>query len=691
MRIRKIYIENFGKLHHLEMDLKDGLNLVCEANGWGKTTLAAFVKAMFYGLDYTTKRSLKDNERKRYMPWQGGAFGGSLEFETGDGCYRVERFFGARDKEDSFVLYDLETGLLSERYSQRLGGEIFGLDRAAYERSCFLGQQDLAVTVNDSLNAGLTHVEEDAGDMHHYEQAMHSLETRMKYFQKTGGRGQIGKIQEQRSQLKEELAECHQKEIQMRQWQERIQEKAQQEKYLRMQIASLENQEQSFRDYEVRTAQKAQHDLLKKQAVMKEEQLRTTAGELAEYVSVPLKEKVLDQCREQIYQVHTMQMQEEFSEDQVRHTKYEVEKLHQDGKTLKGQNAYWLSVVFGVLGILVGAVFFWMEQVAAGILFAVFGLLGLFYAVWRYRRYKQKWNEWNQELEQAEITYKKAETEHLELQKSRKDLEKKICQTLQVPDQTEFRELEIRWKKMRQETQRYSILKQTYEVHRQEAQRSREDYLEYRNSYPEEEWEKILNVQKPELEKEELCYRRNLYQSQHEEVLEELQDMQNQMMRVREWAERIPELEEEHAYLDQELEKAVCEHRLLEKTMQYLRTARDQFSVRYLRDLQNGIEQYVHTLVPEVKLAPTVDVKLKVGFQEAGTTRDLESLSAGWQDLIQLAERFSIVDALYQEEQPVLILDDPFVNLDDRKRRRAMRLLNDMAEKRQMIYFTCRS
>jgi len=86
-----------------------------------------------------------------------------------------------------------------------------------------------------------------------------------------------------------------------------------------------------------------------------------------------------------------------------------------------------------------------------------------------------------------------------------------------------------------------------------------------------------------------------------------------------------------------------------------------------------------------------VDVKLNVRVREAGAARDLEALSAGWQDLLQIAERFSIIDSLFRGEQPVLILDDPFVNLDDEKRAKAMELLEEMAEKRQMIYFTCRS
>ena len=194
MRIQKIEIVNFGKLSAFEMEFEAGLNTIQADNGWGKSTLAAFLKAMFYGLDYTTKHSLKENERKKYFPWQGGAFGGSMVFSVGDKSYRVERFFGAKDKEDTFTLYDLETGLQSEDYSERLGEELFHLDRAAFSQSSYFAQQDFLPVLNDSLNAGLTHVEEHAGDIQNYEKAYASLGDRMKFYQKTGDRAEIARL-----------------------------------------------------------------------------------------------------------------------------------------------------------------------------------------------------------------------------------------------------------------------------------------------------------------------------------------------------------------------------------------------------------------------------------------------------------------------------------------------------------------
>lgn len=81
MRILSCHIENFGKLHDYSADFRDGANIVCQENGWGKSTFVAFLRAMFYGLEGDRKRSLEENERKRYKPWQGGVFGGQLVFE----------------------------------------------------------------------------------------------------------------------------------------------------------------------------------------------------------------------------------------------------------------------------------------------------------------------------------------------------------------------------------------------------------------------------------------------------------------------------------------------------------------------------------------------------------------------------------------------------------------------------------
>ena len=44
---------------------------------------------------------------------------------------------------------------------------------------------------------------------------------------------------------------------------------------------------------------------------------------------------------------------------------------------------------------------------------------------------------------------------------------------------------------------------------------------------------------------------------------------------------------------------------------------------------------------------------------------------------------------MFEGEQPCIILDDPFVNLDEIRLDYAMRFLKTLGEHKQLIYFTC--
>ena len=73
----------------------------------------------------------------------------------------------------------------------------------------------------------------------------------------------------------------------------------------------------------------------------------------------------------------------------------------------------------------------------------------------------------------------------------------------------------------------------------------------------------------------------------------------------------------------------------------------------------------------------------------SGSTKSAEYLSQGYQDLVALCSRLALVDVLYADEKPILILDDPFTNLDDKKIKESLKLLHKIADERQTVYFTC--
>ena len=94
MRILSCHIVGFGRFTNQRFDFTSSLNVIKQDNGWGKSTLATFIKVMFYGLNGNAKRSIEDNERKKYRPWNSTEkFGGYVQFVWGNDEFILERYF----------------------------------------------------------------------------------------------------------------------------------------------------------------------------------------------------------------------------------------------------------------------------------------------------------------------------------------------------------------------------------------------------------------------------------------------------------------------------------------------------------------------------------------------------------------------------------------------------------------------
>ncbi len=61
MKLISCYIENFGAITKKEIRFEENLTSICEENGFGKTTLASFLEAMFYGMS-------SDRANSKYPP-----------------------------------------------------------------------------------------------------------------------------------------------------------------------------------------------------------------------------------------------------------------------------------------------------------------------------------------------------------------------------------------------------------------------------------------------------------------------------------------------------------------------------------------------------------------------------------------------------------------------------------------------
>ena len=204
MRILKIYIENFGCLHQYTKEFDQNLTIIEEDNGFGKTTLANFIKAMFYGFS-GQKKSISENDRLKYAPWQGGIFGGNLEFELNNKKYRIERFFNPTGSTgDTFKLIDLSTNKTSRDFSRNIGEEIFGVDVDGYIRSSYLPQSNIEWS-NQKINENLTNMLQSSTDGADVAEALKKLEGEVKKYVKVGNKGLIPETNAKIAKYEEEI------------------------------------------------------------------------------------------------------------------------------------------------------------------------------------------------------------------------------------------------------------------------------------------------------------------------------------------------------------------------------------------------------------------------------------------------------------------------------------------------------
>ena len=79
MQLRNIQINGFGRLEDIDLELKDGLNLIVGDNESGKSTLTEFVKGIFYGVS-RNKNGKDYSDYEKFKPWNDKNFSGKLVY-----------------------------------------------------------------------------------------------------------------------------------------------------------------------------------------------------------------------------------------------------------------------------------------------------------------------------------------------------------------------------------------------------------------------------------------------------------------------------------------------------------------------------------------------------------------------------------------------------------------------------------
>ncbi len=206
MRLISVYITGYGKFVNESFEFTEGLNVFVKENGWGKSTLSAFIKAMFFGMNVSKAREL--NDRRHYMPWSKGQYGGNLVFEIDGKTYRIERFFGKKESEDEFKLIDCDTEKESDDYSSNIGEEIFEVDRDSFEKSVFVPQNALGTGMTDRINGKMGDLATVRDDITNFDSAIKRIDDEIAIYKKnskTDKRGKILLINDQIKALNEDV------------------------------------------------------------------------------------------------------------------------------------------------------------------------------------------------------------------------------------------------------------------------------------------------------------------------------------------------------------------------------------------------------------------------------------------------------------------------------------------------------
>ena len=162
-----------------------------------------------------------------------------------------------------------------------------------------------------------------------------------------------------------------------------------------------------------------------------------------------------------------------------------------------------------------------------------------------------------------------------------------------------------------------------------------------------------------------------------------------QLEQLQESKDGITDSEKELAELQELYAHNEKKHEILKKTKQYLEQAKISLTARYTKPIKDGFDKYFSLLAGIESENYQMDANLDMYVKEQGMPRNVEFLSTGYQDMVGICMRMALIDAMYKEEKPFVIFDDPFVNLDDAKTKGALKLLDLIAKEYQVVYFTC--
>ena len=195
MIIEKLHIDKFAGLSDHTVELGAGLNIIEGKNESGKSTVAAFIKFLFYGLSGQKVNGEELSERERYLPFDSSFAGGSAVILSGGKRYILERRLavsssGIRESvRDEVILID-ETSGEKVAIGKDAGQVLFGVSSKVFTDTAFFRQLADAAPNKSELTEAIGNIlfsGEEGTDAKKAMKRLEELRTALRHKKGTGG------------------------------------------------------------------------------------------------------------------------------------------------------------------------------------------------------------------------------------------------------------------------------------------------------------------------------------------------------------------------------------------------------------------------------------------------------------------------------------------------------------------------
>jgi uncharacterized protein YhaN len=793
MKLISCYIENFGLLHTTDYHFAKDLNCYVSENGTGKTTLTAFIEAMLYGIGEGRKQSLDENLRKKYYPWQGGRFGGSLTLEVGKKRYTIERSFGAKPADDTFRLIDADSGRVSDDYGEDIGEKLFGIDRDGFLRTAFLSEKNLrGKNDNKSIAAKLSDLVGVDGDVGEFDAAIKLLDEKRKFYYKKGNTGEIANVKEKANEYqrkidaltllesqtaekeeelkrlhkeKSELSECEKETRALLDGISRLRERKGHEEIYATMLATLKSEKEglekakkffeqgvpSTKEIDNARIAKNEAERLKGEALTERgndeyvalSEFFKNGTSFPEIDSVERKAELIEEKEKQIAEIDTAsdnlsrQMKSIFPNGAP--SSEEIALVKKTEKNVFVKMALTaLATMLMIIGFILGGIFRFTLAPFGFIVSITLAIILL-----RGRESKkelsffEKYDKKDCTISDVEMHVERYEQLRLERDRMRASLSDeysvltlRVCEFLGKFPVPSANSMLSAVRDIKQKYNKYYALGMATEVSAsgkldklKESERLSLEAREFLAKFPtvtSDPFAEISanhlsyhqhsnNVLRLERECDEYAIRHGVTGAPINDGANDELSLRN---RLAEDAERAKELAAKISLTERDIASARAQldckdeyemakeeyeerhrdyqsnHAAIQKAMTYLTEACDNITSKYLGKTKERFEEYSR-LIAGSEGEYTLSTSFELTRTERGEAHGIDSYSRGIKDLYSLGLRLALIDALYENEAPFIILDDPFIAFDDEKLARAKSTLKTISKTKQILYFTC--